>query len=376
MEKVDITIIGAGVIGLGLARKLARSFDNILVIERNKSFGQETSSRNSEVIHAGIYYAEGSLKARTCVRGGELLYKLCAEQNIPHKRIGKLIVATAPEEIDMLKKLRARGEANGVEGLSIIEKKDIKKFEPHVEALAAIRSAQTGIIDSHSFMKYLETSAKSRGADTAYGVELVSIEYKKPLFEITVADRDKKNFSFETRVLINCAGLGSDRIAEMAGIDTAKNKYELYYCKGDYFRIAGEKRKLINGLVYPVPRHHAHGLGIHVTPDLSGGVRLGPDHEYITRTGISYDVNIGKKRLFSESVRKFLTFIHESDIGPDTAGIRPRLYKEDEPERDFIIKEESDNGLPGLINLIGIESPGLTGSLAIAELVEKMVKKL
>ena len=373
MERVNITIIGAGIIGLSIAQELSKSYDKILLVERHDSFGQETSSRNSEVIHAGIYYKKGSLKATTCVEGNRLLYELCSTQNIPYKKTGKLIVATNQKEVTSLKKLLENAKLNGVEGLLFLEPLDIKRFEPNIEAKAAIYSPQSGIIDTHSLMKYLELTAKTKGIDITYNVTVLGIERENTSYKIRVKDSDNESFSFQSNFLINCAGLEADTIAEMAGIALIKNRYNLSYCKGEYFRIAPKLAAKISRLIYPVPRQPSEGLGIHATPDLGGGFRLGPDHEYIDRFKADYSVNPAKKAVFFDSVKTFLPFLEENDLSGDTAGIRPRLYKEGEPDRDFIIKEESENGLPGFINLIGIESPGLTSALSIAKLVRSFI---
>ncbi len=376
MEQVNITIIGAGVIGLSIAQELSRSHDKILLIERHNSFGQETSSRNSEVIHTGIYYKKDSLKATTCVKGNRLLYELCTTQNIPHRKTGKLIVATNQKEIESLKKLLENAKFNGVEDLLFLEPKDINRLEPNIEAKAAIYSPQSGIIDTHSLMKYLELAARTNGVDIAYNVTVLGIDHKNMSYKISVKDSDGESLLFTSKIIINCAGLEADTIAKMAGIDITQSRYNLSYCKGEYFRVAPKKASQITKLIYPVPKGRTEGLGIHATPDLSGGLRLGPDHEYIDRNKANYNLNPAKKGAFLESVKGFLPFLEEGDLSPDTAGIRARLYKEDEPERDFVIKEESENNLPGFINLIGIESPGLTSALAIARLVRNMVKDI
>ena len=225
MENVNITIIGCGVIGLAIAKELSESNNKILLLERHDSFGQETSSRNSEVIHAGIYYKKGSLKATTSVEGNRLLYELCKSQNIPHKKIGKLIVATNTKEIVPLENLLTRGKENGVEGLTSLEPKDIKKLEPNIKAIRALYSPETGIIDSHALMKYLALTAKNQGVDIVYNVTVLGIDKEKGLYKIRVQDSDKESFFFESKIVINCAGLESDTIAKMAGIDIEKNKY-------------------------------------------------------------------------------------------------------------------------------------------------------
>jgi len=362
MEKVEITIVGAGVVGLAIGYELSKEFKDIFILEKNPSFGQEISSRNSEVIHAGIYYPKDSLKTKTCIEGKRLLYEFCAQKGIPHKKMGKLIVATNDEEIKELERLFLQGLENGVSDLRLLSQREIKDFEPEVKALRAIYSPSSGIIDSHSLMKNLLNEFKDRGGEIVYNTELVGIEKVKDGFLLTVVG-DKERFKFFTHYLINSAGLNSDKVAEMAGLK--KEEYKLKYCKGEYFRVSSKKKGRIRHLIYPVPKRES--LGIHATLDLTGGLRLGPDDEYVEK--IDYSVSEGKKRIFYESVRNFLPFIEMEDLSPDIAGIRPKLQGRGEDFRDFLVKEESDEGLPGLINLIGIESPGLTSSLSLAKIV-------
>lgn len=371
MEKTDITIVGAGVIGLAIAVELSDSYNDIFVIEKNSAFGQETSSRNSEVIHSGIYYPKESLKAKTCIEGRRLLYEFCEKFKIVHKKIGKLIVAIDKNEVADLERLFEHALANGVEDLKLLAKSEIKKLEPNVTAEAAIHSLSTGILDSHGFMQSLSRQFSSRNGQIAYNSEAVGIDKDKGGFIITVTDKTEGPFRFFTRVLINCSGLNSDKISAMAGL--SKEEYKLKYCKGDYFRVSASKSGLINRLVYPVPKKGRGGLGIHATLDLAGSLRLGPDDEYVEE--ISYAVAASKRASFYESARKFLSFVELGDLSPDMSGIRPKLQGHNEPFRDFIIRDEASNGLPAFINLIGIESPGFTASLAIAKIVRDIVKK-
>ncbi len=370
MEKVDITIVGAGVIGLAVAWELSKVYKDILVIEKNFSFGQETSSRNSEVIHAGIYYPKDSLKARTCIEGRQLLYEFCSKNNIAHKKTGKLIVAIDENEVEDLEELFRQGLENGVDDLKILSRNEIKTLEPNVEANAAIYSPSTGILDSHNFMKNLLLQFESRGGLIAYNTELTGMDKVKAGFKVTVKDAREGNFEFLTGIFINCAGLNSDKVAQMAGI---KNEdYKLKYCKGDYFRVGNNKARFISRLIYPVPKEDRVGLGIHATLDLARGLRLGPDDEYVDR--IDYDVDASKQKIFYESTHKFLPFIELEDLSPDIVGIRPKLQSPDDDFRDFIIKEESEKGLLGFINLIGIESPGLMSCLFTAKMVKEIIK--
>jgi L-2-hydroxyglutarate oxidase LhgO len=369
MEKTEITVIGAGIVGLAAASRLSGKHKDIFLIERHDSFGRETSSRNSEVIHAGIYYPKDSLKRKTCVEGNSLLYEYCRTNNIPHRKTGKLIVAVNAQEIPDLEALYERGVKNGVPGLELISAEKIKKLEPYIFAEAAICSPSTGIVDTHSLMKDFERKFKSRGGTLAYNAEVIGIEKIKDGYKVTVKDADGGELVFHTCVLINCAGLDSGKIAVMAGLD--RKEYQIKPCKGDYFRVSASKAKLVSRLVYPVPKKKGAGLGIHATPDLAGGMRLGPDEEYVER--LDYKVDGSKRRDFYESVRTFLPFIEMDDLSPDTSGIRPKLQGPGEDFRDFVIQEESEKGFPGLIDLIGIESPGLTGCLSIAGIVEELI---
>lgn len=370
MEKIQITVVGAGVIGLAVALELSRDYKDVFVIEKNPSFGQETSSRNSEVIHAGIYYPKGSLKAATCTEGRPLLYEFLAKNNISHKRIGKLIVAIDEGEAEELGNLFKGGLENGLDDLRIISKNEIKKLEPNIEAKAAIYSPSTGILDTHGFMKNMSQRIGNQCANIAYSTELIGVDKVREGFEVMVKDKTEGAFKFITRIFVNTAGLSSDKVAKMAGLN--KDEYRLKYCKGDYFRVSQNRAKFINRLIYPVPKKEGAGLGVHATLDLSGGLRLGPDDEYIKE--LNYNVDPRKAKVFYESTRQFLPFIGLEDLSPDMAGVRPKLQGPGEDFRDFIIKNERESGLAGFINLLGIESPGLTSSLAIARIVKEMVK--
>ena len=371
MHKLNITIIGAGVIGLAIARELSQNYEDILVVEKNSSFGQEISSRNSEVIHAGIYYPEGSLKAETCIEGRHLLYEYCAKNNIGYKKTGKLIVAIKDDEIKSLEELLANGLGSGVEDLKLLSRNEVKSIEPNIKAKTAIYSPSTGILDSHSLMKKLAAEAKSNNGEIAYNTEVIGINKISEGYKVSVEDKSEGNFSFLSRIVINSAGLDSEKIAQMAGL---KNKeYQLKYCKGDYFRVHNNKAKFISKLIYPVPTKNKVSLGIHATLDLAGELRLGPDEEYVER--LNYDIDHKKQKAFYDSVAEFLPFIKPDDLSPDTSGIRPKLQGQGEGFRDFIIKDEISSGFPGFINLIGIESPGLTSCLSIAKRVKTLVNK-
>ena len=372
MEKVEITIIGAGVIGLACAAELSKTFDEVIVMEKYPSFGQETSSRNSEVIHAGIYYPPGSLKAKLCLEGKKLLYDYCREHAIHHKMIGKLVVATNTNEARQLEKLFHNGSKNGVNDLRLLSRKEIQKMEPHINASSALYSPSTGIFDTHAFMKSLESEAKSRGVIVAYATECIGLITSKDGFTITVKDEKEGDFRFCTHILINASGLHADKIAKSAGID--RHDYTLKYCKGDYFRVHHNKGRYISHLIYPTPAQDSVSLGIHTALDLAGGLRLGPDAEYVDR--IDYAIDDSKKESFYQRCHFFLPFIDVEDLSADTSGIRAKLQGPGENFRDFIIKEESDQGIPGLVNLVGIDSPGLTSALSIAKQVKNSIQLL
>lgn len=369
MEKADIVIAGAGVVGLAIAAEISRKDREVIVVDRHPSFGQEASSRNSEVIHAGIHYAKDSLKAKFCVEGRRRLYAFCQEHNIPHRRLGKLIVATNDAELHSLEGLLEQGRDNGVEDLTLLSRKEVKSMEPNIEAVGALHSPSTGIVDTHKLMKRLESLAGDRGATFAYNCEVISIEKKKEGYEVNLRDADGEEVTLFTRTFINSTGLSSDRIARMVGIDTDKAGYKLYYSKGEYFRVKGKKAGLVNKLIYPPPKNDS--LGIHTVMDLQGQLKLGPNAFYTDE--INYDIDDSHTKEFYEATKGFLPFIELGDLSPDTAGIRSKLQPPQKPKRDFVICEEKERGLDGFINLIGIESPGLTASLAIAGHVSSMI---
>lgn len=374
MEDTNIIIIGAGVIGLAIAAELSKKHKNIILLEKLDSFGRETSSRNSEVIHGGMYYPTGTLKAKMCVEGRPLLYELCKKAKIPYRKTGKLIVATENEEILELDKLFMQGKSNGVSGLRIVEQPELKVMEPNIAGILALYSEETGIIDSHRLMQYFLDSAKDNGATIAFNSEVIAIDKAKDGYRIQV-NNNNENIELQANFVINCAGLDSDSIAQIAGLDIKRNNYELHYCKGQYFRVSGNKSGLIKRLVYPVPKPKSGGLGIHATLDLAQGLRLGPDDQYLDNRIKDYLVDESKKADFYASAKKFMPFLNQDSLSPDTSGIRPKLMDANKGFRDFIIKEESENGLERFVNLIGIESPGLTSCAAIGKYVGELFGK-
>jgi L-2-hydroxyglutarate oxidase LhgO len=365
MDAFRITIIGAGVVGLALAEELSAHHADVLVVEKNTGFGQETSSRNSEVIHAGIYFPADFLKTAFCVEGNRLLYERCLARDIPHRRMGKLIVAANEEETATLESLRKQAEANGVQGMTLLGARQIRSLEPGVAAKAALFSPATGIIDSHRLMRSFLIQAQENGAVVAFHSEVTAIRGAGDGYDLELNDGQ---YRFHTRLLVNSAGLHADRIAALAGMDIDRAGYRLKFCKGNYFCASPSPR--LSHLVYPVPIRHNVGLGIHATPDLAGRVRFGPDDQYVGE--LNYDVDEGKKEAFYHSIRNYLPAIDRESLHPDMSGIRPKLQGPGDPPRDFVVREEAKAGLPGLINLIGIESPGLTGAIAIARHVAKL----
>jgi L-2-hydroxyglutarate oxidase LhgO len=364
METANIVVIGAGVVGLAVAAKLSENHESVFVFEKNPKFGQETSSHNSGVIHSGIHYLKGSLKARLCVKGNIMLYELCEKHRIPYKRLGKLTVAVTEEEIDELEKLMQQGQDNSVEGLKFLEREEVKKLEPHVEVERALLSPSTGIVEPDELMNFFYAQARKNHAVLATETEVAALRKTDGGYEVSGMSVGEK-FTVTARTVINCAGLYSDRIAAMTGLDVDKLGYRLHPCKGDYFRLAGKPPVAM--LVYPIPK--GAGLGIHLTPDLGGSIRLGPNSYYVDK--IDYQVESSEKE-FREDVETFLPLIRERQIQVDSAGIRPKLQGPKDPFRDFIIRHEADRGLFGLINLIGIESPGLTAAPAIGEFVSEI----
>ncbi|MDO9514766.1 MAG: NAD(P)/FAD-dependent oxidoreductase [Syntrophales bacterium] len=363
----DITIIGAGVVGLAIAEELSGQYGNVLLLEKNPSYGMETSSRHSEVIHAGIYYPAGFLKAELCREGNRLLYEICEQRDIPHRKTGKLIVAADDTEVAELSKIRDRAEMNGIDDLSFVSQKQLLAMEPEVRAHEALFSPSTGIIDTHALMQSFFIKAQSDGAMIVFHSEVTEIHPSGGTYEIQV---NQGEYRFRTRVIINCAGLHADRVASSAGIDIDKKDYRLKYCKGDYFSASPSPK--LSHLVYPVPQEEQVGLGVHATLDLAGRVRFGPDTEYVTE--LEYTVDEEKGDAFWQSVRRYLPGVRRQHLHPDTSGIRPKLQGPGDPYRDFVITEESTAGYPGLINLIGIESPGLTSCIPIARYVSRLVK--
>lgn len=376
MERVDVIIAGAGVVGLAVAAELAGRLDgaDIVVLERHAKFGQDTSSRNSEVMHAGMYYPSGSLKARHCVAGNPMLYEFCERYDIPHKRLGKVIVARDESEIKGIEAILEQGQTNGVADLRLLTQAEVAKLEPNVTAVAAVYSPNTGIIDSHRLMLQLERLATQAGAMFAYKHAVTGVSFTGGEYEVAFEGPEGAD-ALACRWLVNCAGLYADRIPAWLGIDTVATGYKIYPVKGEYFSLSAAKSRCINGLVYPPPLKGLRGLGTHVTKSLDGRARLGPSAFYVDYAAIeNYDVDPDHREEFFQAAQTYLPFIERDDLAADMAGMRPKLQAPDAPVADFVIRHEADRGLPGLIDLIGIESPGLTSCLSIAKTVAEMVE--
>lgn len=368
----EVAVIGAGVVGLACAAELAGRGRRVVIIERHPSIGTETSSRNSEVIHAGIYYPVGSLKATLCLEGNRRLYELCRQHGIAYQNCGKLIVATTDDEIPILEGIAAKAAANGVT-LTWLTGVQSAALEPNVTATAALWSPTTGIVDSHSLMRFFRQRAEAHRADMALCCMLHDVEPLNGGYRLHVRDADGQAMTIDVELVINAAGLDADIVAAMAGIDIDACGYRLHYCRGAYFRLKPKFRHWVTRLVYPVPTPQTVGLGVHVTLDLAGYLRLGPDVEYLPERRQDYRVDTGRRGAFFEAVSRYLVGIDHDDLIPDQAGIRPKLQGPGDAPKDFVIAHEAEHGLPGWINLIGIESPGLTCAPVIAERVATLL---
>jgi L-2-hydroxyglutarate oxidase LhgO len=363
MADTGVAIIGGGVVGLAVAARLAPRAE-VVILERRARHGQETSSRNSEVIHGGMYYPTGSLKARLCVEGNRRLYELCAARQVPHARVGKIITAMKPEELPALDDLLALGTANGVE-MRRLTAEEARALEPHVPSAGALLSPNTGIVSAHGFMDCLLHLARDAGALLQPRAEVVGLARNGGGdWTVTVRAGDEEESLTAERV-VNSAGLEADTIAALAGIDLDAAGYRQHYWKGSYFSVRPAKAGVVSRLVYPVPGHVS--LGVHAVVGLEGRLRFGPDAEYLPDRALDYRVDESKRAAFAVSVRRLVPEIEDDDLAPDMAGIRPKLQAPGKGVRDFVIAEESARGRPGLVNLLGIDSPGLTSSLAIAE---------
>lgn len=359
MSDCDAVIVGAGVVGLAVARALAVRGQSVIVLEKNEGIGMETSSRNSEVIHAGLYYPTGSLKAQLCVEGKRALYDFCASHHVPHRNCGKLIVATTDAEIPAIEAIRQKGLANGVDDLVWLSGEDARAKEPALACVAALHSPSTGIIDSHAYMLALQGDIEANGGAIAFNTGFVAARMVPGGFEIE-ADG---GVTLTAARLINAGGLHASHVAHaIDGLD-ARFIPVTNYAKGNYFSLA--KRAPFTHLIYPAP--HTHGLGVHLTLDMGGAAKFGPDVEWVD--GLDYEVDPRRGDSFYAAIRTYWPELPDGALQPSYSGIRPKICGPNDPAPDFRIDGPAVHGIAHLVNLFGIESPGLTSSLAIADRV-------
>lgn len=363
MDEFDCAVIGAGVVGLAVARALALQGREVIVLEAEGAIGTGTSSRNSEVIHAGIYYPQDSLKARLCVQGKEMLYAYAAERNLPHRRCGKLIVATAPAQVAALEDIVRKARANGVDDLEALDAQQARALEPQLACEAALLSPSTGIVDSHALMLALQGDLENAGGMLALKSPVARAVCGPAGIELVGADGTQ----LRCRSVVNAAGLGAPALARrFDGLD-ARHVPAAHWAKGSYFTLAG--RSPFSRLIYPVPE--AAGLGVHLTLDLGGQAKFGPDVQWVDSPD-DLEVDPSRADGFYAEVRKYWPALADGALQPGYAGIRPKISGPGDPPRDFVIQGPAEHGVAGLVNLFGIESPGLTSSLAIAEFVARM----
>jgi len=364
-EPVDVAVIGAGLVGLAVARGLARAGREVLVLEAETAMGTATSSRNSEVIHAGIYYPPGSLKAVFCVAGKKRLYAYCQSRGIAHSRIGKLLVATEAAEIASLERLFERAGKNGVHDLRWLTGDEARSMEPALRCVAAILSPSTGIIDSHALMLAYRGELEAAGGVIAFGARVAGGAVTQSGIRLRVEQDGPMALLCKT--VVNCAGLGAQPLAaSIAGLPPASIP-PLHFAKGNYFGLGG--RAPFRHLIYPMPG--GGGAGVHLTLDLAGRARFGPDVEWVSI--IDYAVDPRRADGFYAAIRRYWPALPDEALVPDYSGVRPKLYDNPNGDADFVIQGEETHGVPGLVNLYGIESPGLTSSLAIADYVARLV---
>jgi L-2-hydroxyglutarate oxidase LhgO len=364
-DHVDCVVIGAGVVGLAVARSLALSGRETIVLEAADSIGTGTSSRSSEVIHAGIYYPTGSLKARLCVSGRELLYKFCEARGVEFKRCGKLIVATSDAQLATLASIAAAARSNGVDDLRLLEKQEALRQEPELRCVAALWSPSTGILDSHGFMCALEGDLAQAGGTVLLESPVQRAYCSSNGIRLSVGKDDL--FDIDAAVVVNCAGLEAQHVAQRFEGLSSELIPQVFYAKGNYYGVEG--RVPFQRLIYPVPEEG--GLGVHLTLDLSGRARFGPDVEWVDR--IEYRVDPQRAESFYAAIRAYWPKLPPDALRPDYSGIRPKTRGPGSPAQDFIIQGPEVHGVRGLVNLYGIESPGLTAALAIGEYVAKII---
>jgi L-2-hydroxyglutarate oxidase LhgO len=364
-ERVGCVVIGAGVVGLAVARELALAGHEVIVLETAEGIGTHTSSRNSEVIHAGLYYTQGSLKARLCVAGKRMLYEYCAQRGIPHQRIGKIVVATEQAEVDALKSYLAKAEANGVNDLRWLSRDQLRELEPEVRCVAGFMSPSTGIIDSHALMLALQGDAENHGASLVFFSPVEAGEVRAS--EILLAVGGAEPMTLACKTVVNCAGLFAQNVARsIAGLPPGSIPPQ-YFAKAHYYTLSGKSP--FRRLVYPVATNAF--LGVHVTLDLGGRARFGPDVSWID--GVDYAFDHSREPLFYAAIRRYYPGLKDGQLTPGYTGIRPKISGPKDAAADFVVQGPKDHGVAGLVNLYGIESPGLTASLAIGKHVRDLL---
>jgi L-2-hydroxyglutarate oxidase LhgO len=367
METVDCVVAGAGVVGIAVARALAAQGREVIVLDAAEGIGTETSSRNSEVVHAGIYYRKDSLMARACVEGRRRLYQYCTEHGVPFARCGKLIVATNPLEAEQLSAIKLRAEANGVEGIRKLGGAEALALEGELACVAALFSPETGIVDSHAYMLALRGDAESDGAVFAFHSPVKGGAARGDAIEICVGGADPTTLRANT--FVNAAGLHAPRLASSIAGMPAEKVPTAYFAKGHYFMLQG--RTPFSHLVYPVPV--PGGLGVHLTLDLAGRARFGPDVMWLDTIDYSFDEDRAED--FYAAIRRYWPGLRDGALLPGYCGIRPKIVPPGAPAQDFVIQGPSEHGVPGLVNLFGIESPGLTAAIALADIVSEVAKR-
>jgi L-2-hydroxyglutarate oxidase LhgO len=367
VHEAEVVVIGAGVVGLASAAALSREGRDVWVIEAEAGPGRVTSSRNSGVVHAGIYYPPGSLKAQSCVEGRALTYDRAERLGLPHQKTGKLIVAVEAAERPGLEQIAARAEAAGVP-LEWLDAEALRAREPLLRGVAALLSPESGVVDAHALVESYRAEAASHGADFVFHTRVVGLAPAGDALRVSTENDRGERLDVVARWVVNAAGLGADHVAALAGVDVDARGYRLHPCKGDYFALASSAPRPQTALVYPVPS--GPGLGVHLTVDLGGRCVAGPDATFVTRRD-DYAVDEQKREAFAASVARYLPSITIEHLSPDYAGIRPRLAGPGEPFRDFVL--ERDPEVEGLIHLIGIESPGLTAAPDLARRVAALI---
>lgn len=373
MEHVEVMVVGAGVVGLAIARQLSRGGRDVIVLEAQDRVGTGVSSRNSEVIHAGLYYAADSLKARLCVQGRRLLYDFCQTYGVGHRRCGKLVVATTAEEMTLLEALTQQAQSNGVEALSLLTTPEARRLEPELSCVGALHSQTTGIVDSHGLMNALWGDAQAHGAQVVFNTPLLGAEPHPEGWQVNTGGPDP--MALTCRWLITACGLSAQKTARALSLRDDRSIPPLFMAKGHYFALRG--RCPFSRLIYPMPAHG--GLGVHLTLDLAGQAKFGPDVQWLDSNTdpdhLDFEVEPSRQTAFEASIRSYWPALPPEALVPAYSGVRPKLHGPNMPAADFVVQGPEAHGMNGLIQLFGIESPGLTASLALGQCVEQTIRR-